>query len=218
MQQGMSQSDAAAKLQDKSFLTSSAALTIFAGIMASQTGMTQADAQVYVNGMLYGMQTMAKSAASGASQLKSGAEQLYNGTTELHEGSDKLSEGAGKLKNGTCSIKDGTVELYDGTQELRGHNQELIDGAEELKDGAVDLTDGIQELLDGSIELNDGMIEFDEEGIQKLTDLFDTDYDSMEQRLRAITDAGKAYKSFTGTNDGEDSSVRFIVESAAIKK
>ena len=61
------------------------------------------------------------------------------------------------------------------------------------------------------------MIKFNDEGIKKLTDLFDTDTTSMTDRIKAIVDAGKAYKSFSGTSDDEESSVRFIIESAAIK-
>lgn len=159
-------------------------------------------------------------AASQAAQLKAlkeGAASLASGAKTLKSGTQELSDGASKLKNGTCTLKDGLVELADGTAELAGHNSELVDGTKELADGSVDLVDGIAKLLDGSIELNDGMVRFDEEGIQKITSLFGTDVDTMNERIKAITDAGKSYKTFTGTSDEEDSSVRFILESEGIK-
>lgn len=158
-------------------------------------------------------------AAEQAKQLKEltdGAKALASGAKTLKSGTGKLVEGASKIKNGTCSLKDGTVALVDGLTELDEHNGELCDGTKELADGSVDLVDGIAKLLDGSIELNDGMIKFDEEGIQKITDLFGTDYDTMSERIKAINDAGKSYKTFTGTSEDEDSSVRFILESEGI--
>lgn len=151
------------------------------------------------------------------SSLRDGAEKLANGARDLENGTIQLSEGASKIKYGTCSLKDGAQELYDGTLELTEHNDELKDGAKELADGSVDLVDGIEKLYDGTVELNDGMVKFNDEGIKKLTDLFDTDTSSMTDRIKAIVDAGKAYKSFTGTSEDEESSVRFIIESAAIK-
>ena len=62
------------------------------------------------------------------------------------------------------------------------------------------------------------MIKFNSDGIQKLTAVFDTDMDSINNRIKAISDAGKAYKSFGGTSQDEDCSVKFIIESEEIKK
>ena len=56
----------------------------------------------------------------------------------------------------------------------------------------------------GMVEKENTPIKFDEEGISKLAELFDTDLDSMEQRVKAITDAGKAYKSFSISAEDEE--------------
>ena len=61
------------------------------------------------------------------------------------------------------------------------------------------------------------MVEFDEEGIQKLTGTVNEDVVSMTDRLKAIDEASQSYKSFSGANDDEPSSVQFIIRTAPIK-
>ena len=87
-----------------------------------------------------------------------------------------------------------------------------------MADGSAELVKGVRELLDGTIKLNDGMVKFNEEGVEKLTKVFDTDLDSMKERIRAIADVGRNYNTFSGCGEGEESSVKFIIESAEIKK
>ncbi len=167
----------------------------------------------------------AESLSDGTTALKDGASALYDGTMQLSEGTDKiksgtsaLSSGISTLKDGTASLKNGTSELVSGTKKLDSNSSKLVDGSKSLADGSVELTDGIDKLLTGSIELNDGMIKFNDEGISKLTSLFDTDIESINDRIKAISDSGKAYNSFGGSSDDEDCSVKFIIESAEIKK
>ena len=163
--------------------------------------------------------------AQGTSSLKDGASALYDGTKQLGEGSQKikngtsaLNDGISTLKEGTATLKNGTGDLVKGTNELNSNSAQLVDGSKALADGSVTLTDGIDQLLIGSTALNAGMIKFNSDGIQKLTAVFDTDMDSINNRIKAISDAGKAYKSFGGTSQDEDCSVKFIIESEEIKK
>lgn len=163
--------------------------------------------------------------AQGTSSLKDGASALYDGTKQLGEGSQKikngtsaLNDGISTLKEGTATLKNGTGDLVKGTNELNSNSAQLVDGSKALADGSVTLTDGIDQLLIGSTALNEGMIKFNSDGIQKLTAVFDTDMDSINNRIKAISDAGKAYKSFGGTSQDEDCSVKFIIESEEIKK
>jgi len=163
--------------------------------------------------------------ARGTSALKDGASALYDGTQQLGEGSKKIKDGTGALgsgiatlKDGTATLKSGTGDLVNGTKELNANSAQLVDGSKALADGSVTLTDGIDQLLDGATVLNDGMIRFNSEGIKKLTSVFDTDIDSINSRIKAISDAGKAYRSFGGTSQEEDCSVKFIIESEEIKK
>jgi putative membrane protein len=131
-------------------------------------------------------------------------------TTQLQPAASKILDGSRDLYAGTKDLKDGTEELLDGTVELK-------DGTAELLDGTVDLKDGVQDLYDGSIELRDGMEEFDEDGIQKLYDMICTDMQKVIDRARAVTDAGKAYQSFTQIAPGMKGSVKFLIETDAIK-
>ena len=163
--------------------------------------------------------------AQGTSALKDGASALYDGTQQLGEGSKKikdgtsaLSSGITTLKDGTATLKSGTGDLVNGTKELNANSAQLIDGSKALADGSITLTDGIDQLLNGTIALNEGMVKFNNDGIQKISSVFDTDMESINSRIKAISDAGRNYKSFGGTSQDEDCSVKFIIESAEIKK
>ena len=79
------------------------------------------------------------------------------------------------------------------------------------------MKDGTKKLLDGSKELAEGMKKFDEEGIQKLTDLMEKDMQKVLDRLRAVADADKAYTAFDGLDEDMDGSVKFIIETAGIE-
>jgi putative membrane protein len=63
----------------------------------------------------------------------------------------------------------------------------------------------------------DGMIKFDEEGIKKLYEAFDGDLSDFTDRLDAIQKAGENYKSFGGSSEETDSSVKFIIRTDSIK-
>lgn len=159
----------------------------------------------------------AKKLSGGMNDLTDGMHKLQSGALDLKSGTTQLTSGAATLKNGIGDLKNGTGTLADGTKELNSNSGQLLDGSRWLNDGAVTLADGMNELYQGALALDDGMIRFDEEGIRKLTDLFDTDYNNMEARIRAISNAGKAYKTFSGSGSEEEGSVRFVIESAAIK-
>ena len=60
------------------------------------------------------------------------------------------------------------------------------------------------------------MKEFYDEGIRKLTKLFDQDIDQIADRLKAIRDAGKDYRSFAGISDDMEGKVRFIIKTDSI--
>ncbi len=152
----------------------------------------------------------------GAASLSDGMHRLVSGASELKSGTGKLASGASELKSGSSELRNGTGQLVSGSNELASNSATLVDGTKKVADGAGELASGADALYEGVAKLDDGMVRFDAEGIQKLTDLFDTDLDSMEQRVKAISDAGKAYKSFGGSSAGEDGSVRFVIESAPV--
>ena len=121
--------------------------------------------------------------------LRGGA-QLAGGVKKLDKGAGAVADGAGKLK----------------------------DGAGQLDSGAGTLVKGTDALADGNLELSDGMSEFKEEGIDKLAEAFDGDFRDMKDRLEAMSDMGKAYKSYAGIKKGMDGSTKFIIETEGVEK
>ena len=128
---------------------------------------------------------------------------------ELVAGTQKLADGSGKLLAGTDTLTEGTSTLSNGAGKL-------ADGTSELADGTDKLVSGIGELLDGAQELAEGMAKFDEEGIQKLTSLTDGDLADIVDRLEAVQDYAKEYKSYGGCPDGLECSTKFIYKTDSI--
>lgn len=154
---------------------------------------------------------------NGANELKKGIDTLSNGAGELADGANSLNDGAAALKNGTGELKDGTKKLVEGATTLNDGAGELKDGTLELKDGVLTLEEGAGDLDAGALELLNGMFEFDQEGISKLTDLFGDDVQNVVDRLEAVSNAGKAYNTFTKLPENVDGSVKFIIKTDAIK-
>ncbi len=153
----------------------------------------------------------------GSAKLKNGLSELYDGTEELKDGAHDLRDGTSELSNGGVELYDGTVDLHDGAIDLDDGAGDLNDGAQDLDDGVEELNDGVDELVDGAEELHDGMIEFNDEGIQKLIDLFGDNVTDMLDRLDAIQKTGSGYQSFSGKRDDMEGSVKFILKTGEIK-
>lgn len=160
--------------------------------------------------------TGAKALNSGAGELKLGLDSLGSGAEELSGGAGSLKEGAAALKSGTGELKSGTGQLVTGTNTLNDGARELKKGINTLKDGVVTLDDGAADLDEGALELLEGMFEFDEEGISKLTELFGDDVQDVVDRLKAVSDAGENYNTFTSIPEGMDGSVKFIIKTEAV--
>ena len=161
---------------------------------------------------------------AGASDLSNGLSQLYAGSSKLDDGIGELNDGASKLHDGTSELVSNNGTLMDGAQQLNSGARDLDDGAGKLADGTKELADGTKELYDGSIELDngvkellDGITKFDEEGIKKIYEAFDGDLSDFTDRLEAIKEAGSSYKTFGGSADDVDSSVKFIIKTDSIK-
>ena len=147
---------------------------------------------------------------AGVASANAGATKLAAGTTQVAEGADKLVSGSKELYEGADTLVDGARELASGSGKL-------ADGVNELSDGSDKLIDGVGELKDGAKELKDGMIEYNDEGISKLTELDTDELQEVIDRLKATSSVSENYNSFTGDNDGMDSSVKFIYKINAVK-
>lgn len=159
----------------------------------------------------------------GLNQLNSQSGTLVEGVNKLDEASNTLSDSMGQLADGTNeladgagSLADGTAELANGAGSLSSYLGQLSDGTGELSEGVGALIDGIGQLLDGSNDLAEGMAEFDKEGIQKLTDLMDSDLTGIVDRLKAIQDYADSYQSYGGNVKDMDCSTKFIYKTDSI--
>lgn len=157
------------------------------------------------------------SASAGVPALKAGAQSLQAGIDTVKGGAGELKAGAETLGSGTTELKDGTTKLVEGARTLNDGAGTLKDGVGTLYDGAVTLEDGMLQLSDGCLTLKDGLFQFDEEGISKLVALADGDTQEVLDRLKAVADAGKEYKTFTSLSDGMDGSVKFIIKTDGVK-
>ena len=164
----------------------------------------------------------------GAAKLEAGAKAIQSGVDTMISGNNgqnlnamiaglsMLSQQSGKLVAGTQKLADGSGKLLAGTDTLTEGTGKLASGTGELSDGTDKLISGIGELLDGSKDLAEGMAKFDEEGIQKLTSLTDGDLGDIVDRLEAVQDYAKEYKSYGGCPADLECSTKFIYKTDSI--
>ena len=61
------------------------------------------------------------------------------------------------------------------------------------------------------------MEKFDEEGIQKITDMLNDDVKAVMERIKAVENADKSYKAFDGQDSHMDGKVKFVIETDGIE-
>lgn len=130
---------------------------------------------------------------SGISQLQTGLDQLASGSAELARGADTYVKAVGQVSQGADALAEGSAKLDDASDAM-------YEGLAELHDGAAELHDGVQEFSD------------------KNTDDLGAGLRNVVRRLKAVQQAGKNYQTFSGLHNGDTGSVKFIVETAEIKK
>ena len=153
---------------------------------------------------------------TGAAGLASGSKKLLAGTQKLQAGASQLHENSAPLMAGVTSLKDGGAQLASGVSQLASGANQVADGAGTLSNGTQTLLDGANTLADGNQTLADGMQEYKEEAIDKLTDLFNGDISGVTDRIDAMTNLAKEYKSFAGISDGVSGTTKFIIETEGI--
>lgn len=156
--------------------------------------------------------------AAGAKQVSDGAAQLSAGTHTLYEdGILKMQGGIQELADHVPTLLDGIHTLYEGSSTLVGKSGELTNGAGTLSKGTGTLIGGIKELDEGAGTLKDGMAEFNQDGIQKLAELYHGDVQSLLDRLEAVKEAGRSYHTFTKLPGQMDGTVKFVIRTEAIQ-
>ena len=76
--------------------------------------------------------------------------------------------------------------------------QSLKSAAGKLSTGVGKLDTASGKLKDGSKKLADGMSEFNKDGIEKINYTYEDDVKGLIDRLKAVCEVGKDYKSFSG--------------------
>ena len=141
---------------------------------------------------------------SGINQLQTGLDQLASGSAELARGADTYVKAVGQVSQGADALAEGSAKLDDASDAMYEGLAELHDGAAELHDGAAELHDGVQE--------------FSDKNTDDLSDDLGSGLRNVVRRLNAVQQAGKNYQTFSGLHNGDTGSVKFIVETAEIKK
>lgn len=157
-----------------------------------------------------------KTIGRGAAGVAAGSESLQKGTEILQAGAKKLHDNSSTLNAGLTTLKDGGSQLASGVSQLASGANQVADGAGTLAGGTQTLLDGANTLADGNQTLADGMQEYKEEAIDKLTDLFNGDISGVTDRIDAMTNLAKEYKSFAGISDGVSGTTKFIIETEGI--
>lgn len=196
--------------------------TLQSGITSIKGGATLID--TYAGKIADGSVKLVEGAAkleAGAKAIQSGVDTMISGNNgqnlnAMIVGLSMLSQQSGKLVAGTQKLADGSGKLLAGTDTLTEGTGKLASGTGELSDGTDKLISGIGELLDGSKDLAEGMAKFDEEGIQKLTSLTDGDLGDIVDRLEAVQDYAKEYKSYGGCPADLECSTKFIYKTDSI--
>lgn len=174
----------------------------------------QIASQVNLNGITDQVNSQVQAASDMLSQVPSldGSGDSYSGISQISTLADsirQLSVGSAQLNEGVTAFGNGIAQLSDGISTLRTGSSQLSGSGDSLVQGCAALTEGLQ-------ALQKGMVTFDEEGIQKITDLTGKNLQDILIRIRALKEADSAYQSFSGLKDGQSGSVRFIIETDEI--
>lgn len=179
-------------------------------------GIATQTAEGVVDQINAGMSETFQTLGSVTKQLADGSAALADGIKTLSEKTGELSAGLGQLNGGAEQLSDGAAALEEGAAQLKDGSAKLYEGTQKLDDGMTDLLDGVKQLLDGSLSLADGVNEFNEEGIEKLTELVLNDLDGSWQRLKAVQDYAEEYTTFSGVLPDMDCSVKFVYKTEGI--
>lgn len=163
------------------------------------------------------------SLVNGSNELVKNNDTLNAGATALNAGASQLSAGTQSLMNSVPTLTSGIKQLVDGSNTLVANNAQLNSGASQLADGTNQIVSGVGQLATGSKTLSegahtlaDGMVQFNEEGINKILDVYNGDLKSFTNKLQAVIDAGEEYQTYSAIADGQTGSVKFIYKLASI--
>ena len=169
--------------------------------------------------------TGAQTLSGNSATLRSADQKLTSSIATLTASVKKLSEGSKKLSSNDRKLLAGAKKILKASKSVKSGSDKLINGANKLKKGSNKLhkatgkvADGIGKLSDGADDLYEGMDKFDQKGIQKLNNVYEDDIKTLKTRLEKLTDMSKDYTNFSGLSKGMDGKVKFVIETAEVKK
>lgn len=160
---------------------------------------------------------LAKSAEDGSGQLLMGLNELQKNDAALKKGAELLEMSGNDLVIGSAKLSENNAKLNTGAAALTGGAKRLLNGTGALSSGTVQLLDGVSKLSDGADTLKEGMDAFQEQGIQKLADVFGDDFESLKNKLKGMQELAKEYDSYSGISDEMEGEVKFVMETEEIK-
>ena len=155
------------------------------------------------------LKTSMPTLVSSVKTLKEGGDTLAKNNKKLKGASKKLVKSGKTLKKSIKTVGSGVKKLDKGSKSLKSAAGKLSTGV-----GKLDTASG--KLKDGSKKLADGMSEFNKDGIEKIT--YEDYVKGLIDRLKAVCEVGKDYKSFSGIHGSMNGEVKFVIETAAIEK
>lgn len=175
------------------------------------------------DGIKENLKTMKKQSESqfdqGIAAISHGFDQITEGTNTLQSAVDtKLAPGANQLYSGTESLKQGSSTLKSGSTQIKNGVQTLSNSGAELSKASTMLSEGTTELAKGSNNLKEGAEKFDKEGISKIADFINSNVKDLQERVEKMQELANEYNNFSGIEDDDEGSVKFIMMSDKIGK
>lgn len=157
------------------------------------------------------LKTKMPTLVSSIKKLKDGGAQLTANDKKLLSGAKAIIKASKTMKKSMKKVNTGMKTLQKGGKQLNKATNKLVNGVSQLEKASGKLADGSEKLASGADEFN-------EKGMKKLNDIYEDDVKTLLDRLDAVTEAGKDYKSFSGISKGMDGEVKFVIETEAVEK
>ncbi len=202
------------------------------GLSQVSNGLSQiADGYDYNDGNLANLVTGLTQYAEGLAATGDPTNMAYAGYIQtMIETYKGLYDHVAAVQAGEAELDGAYKELHAGIKTTASSIQtvsqaveQLSDGAKSVKEGVASYTagvtqasDGIKTLENGTASLKDGVIQFDEEGIQKLSNIINNDLETFYERIKTLQEYAKEYTSYAGCEEGTECSVKFIYKTDSI--
>lgn len=149
--------------------------------------------------------------------LVSNVKKLKDGSSTLKKNNSALTTGAKKLKKSSKTLNASVKKLSKGMKSLQKGGKSLNKATTKLVNGVIKLEKASGTLDKGADKLYTNLDKFNNEGVEKFSDVYEEDVMGIMDRLDAILAAGKDYKSYSGIGKNMNGEVKFIIETEAIE-